>query len=118
MTERVVTLGDGSDVNVKVHVGYVRVAGQTPGKIVLKMRIVKIDGGNLGFGGTLVREVLVKFILIVVIPAIVQLLAIPALFGTYPLVLILLLALFIWIYVDSKNQTLQDKIARTYVVKV
>ena len=28
MTERVVTLGDGSSVNVKVHVGFVRIASQ------------------------------------------------------------------------------------------
>ena len=94
--------------------------GQSPGKKVLKVRIVNVDGSDWGWGGTLVREILSKFIIVWVISTILG-----ALLGAVSgselsgiAGLIVSLLLFIWIVMDEKNQTLHDKIANTYVVKV
>ncbi len=69
--------------------------GQSPGKIVIGIKIVKTDGVSIGIGRTLVREVIGK-----IISAIIILLG------------------YIWILFDSKNQGWHDKISDTMVVKV
>ena len=94
--------------------------GQSPGKKVLKIRIITTDGSAWGWGGTLVREVLSKFLIIAVISGILGALMDrvlgPESSGLAGL--IVNLALFIWIVMDENNQTLHDKITNTYVVKV
>ncbi len=40
-------------------------AASTPGKRLMRLRVVRLDGGRLGFGGVLVRT----FLLLLVIPA-------------------------------------------------
>ena len=69
--------------------------GQSPGKIAIGIRVVKVDGGSVGLGTAIIREVIGKFIS-----------------G-----LIILLG-YIWILFDGKRQGWHDKIASTYVVKV
>ena len=69
--------------------------GQSPGKMAIGIKIVKMDGTPIGFGTTLFREVLGKFVS----------------------ALIIWLG-FIWILFDGQRQGWHDKIASTYVVKV
>ncbi len=69
--------------------------GQSPGKMVINIKIVKADGTPLGLGSVLVREIIGKFVSSLVIYI-----------G------------YIWILFDGKRQGWHDKIASTYVVKV
>ncbi len=94
--------GDGSVVNLVLSIGYwivvlimVATRGQSPGKIAIGIKIVKTDGSSIGFGRTLIREVIGK-----IISSIILLLG------------------YIWILFDGKRQGWHDKIASTYVVKV
>ncbi len=94
--------GDGSVVNFVLSIGYwivvlimVATRGQSPGKIAIGIKIVKTDGRPVGFGTTLLREVIGKIISSIII-----------LLG------------YIWILFDGQRQGWHDKIASTYVVKV
>ena len=94
--------GDGSVVNFVLSIGYwivvlimVATRGQSPGKIAIGIKIVKTDGSSIGFGTTLLREIIGK-----IISSIILLLG------------------YIWILFDGKRQGWHDKIASTYVVKV
>ena len=94
--------------------------GQSPGKKLLKVRIVNVDGSDWGWRGTLIREVLGKFLGIGLISGVLGALVSAALGeeGSSIVGLAVMLLLFIWILIDENNQTLHDKIANTYVVKV
>ena len=94
--------GDGSVVNFVLSISYwivvlvmVATRGQSPGKIAIGIKIVKTDGRPIGFGTTLLREVIGKIISSIII-----------LLG------------YIWILFDGQRQGWHDKIASTYVVKV
>ncbi|MXX92179.1 MAG: RDD family protein [Chloroflexi bacterium] len=94
--------GDVNVVNFLVSIGYwivvlvmVATRGQSPGKIAIGIKIVKTDGRPIGFGTTLLREVIGKIISSIII-----------LLG------------YIWILFDGQRQGWHDKIASTYVVKV
>ena len=80
---------------IVVYFWLVSTRGQSPGKLALGIKIVKADGGSLGLGGALLREIIGKFISS----------------------LIIYLG-YIWILFDDKRQGWHDKIASTYVVKV
>ena len=69
--------------------------GQSPGKMAINIKIVKVDGRPLGFGGMLLREIIGKIVSSLVIYL-----------G------------YIWILFDTERQGWHDKIAGTYVVKV
>ena len=94
--------------------------GQSPGKKVLKIRIVSTDGSGWGWRGTIVRELLSKWVIVTMISAVIGAILGGELGSDVANVtgLLVQLALFIWIIADENNQTLQDKIANTYVVKV
>ena len=92
---------------------------QSPGKIILGIRIENIDGSEFGFRGMLIREILGKFLAVIVFPAILGgvLTQVNEIISSL-VAPIFYLGLFGWILVDEKNQTLHDKIASTIVVKV
>ena len=94
--------------------------GQSPGKKVMKIRIVNVDGSAWGWRGTLIREVLGKFLIVGLISGVLGAVMGSALSEETSSVvgLIVWLLLFIWVLVDDKNQTLHDKLASNYVVKV
>ena len=69
--------------------------GQSPGKIVVGIKIVRRDGRTIGFGLAILREWIGKFISGVI-----------------------LYLGFIWILFDAKRQGWHDKLADTVVVKV
>ncbi|MCY4474815.1 MAG: RDD family protein [Chloroflexi bacterium] len=94
--------GEGQTMNTVLGIAYwiivlfmVATRGQSPGKIAIGIKIVKMDGRPIGFGTMLLREVLGK-----IVSAIILLLG------------------YIWILFDGKRQGWHDKIANTYVVKV
>ncbi len=94
--------------------------GQSPGKKVMKIRIVNVDGSAWGWRGTLIREVLGKFLIVGLISGVLGAVMGSALSEETSSVVgfIVWLLLFIWVLVDDKNQTLHDKLASNYVVKV
>ena len=94
--------GEGQTMNTVFGIAYwiivlfmVATRGQSPGKIAIGIKIVKMDGRPIGFGTMLLREVLGK-----IVSAIILLLG------------------YIWILFDGKRQGWHDKIASTIVVKV
>ena len=77
--------------------------GQTPGKSLLGIRVLRTDGTASDWGWTFVREFVVKFALFEVAADMVS-------FG-----LASVLDLF-WAFWDRDRQTLHDKIVKTVVV--
>lgn len=75
--------------------------GQTPGKQLLNMYVIKADGSRAGLGYILVRELVVKQLL----GALLSLITV----SVYGIVA------GIWCIWDKDNQCLWDKIASTYV---
>ena len=68
--------------------------GQTPGKMVMRMKIVRFDGTRIGWGGAVVR------------------------FLGYIISILLALIGFFWVAYDSRRQGFHDKIADTYVITI
>ncbi|HEX2259918.1 MAG TPA: RDD family protein [Actinomycetota bacterium] len=68
--------------------------GQTPGKQLLKLRVVRANGQRAGFGSMLLREFIGKLISTVIF-----------MLG------------FIWILIDKDHQGWHDKLASTFVVQ-
>ena len=69
--------------------------GQTPGKMLLRIQVVRTDGSNLGYGKAFYREVIGKFISGII------------------LCIGYLMAAF-----DEQKQALHDRMAKTYVIKL
>jgi len=67
--------------------------GQTVGKMVMKIKVVKEDGSSLSYSDALIREI-----------------------ASYLSAVVLLLGFF-WVLWDAKKQSWHDKIAKTIVVK-
>jgi len=91
-----VRAGVGSLLSAVAVVGYPLLfwvlTGQTPGKMVLGLRVVTLDGGRVSLGRAILRLV------------------------GYVLAALPLYAGFAWIIVDNRRQGLHDKIAGTCVV--
>ena len=77
--------------------------GQTPGKQLVKIRVMRVDGTASDWGWTFIREFLVKFVVFEVVADIVT-------FGLASVVDNL------WAFWDKDRQTLHDKIMKTVVV--
>ena len=78
---------------VVVYLWLVSTRGQSPGKMAIGIKIVKMDGSAIGIGGALIREIIGK------------------------LVSSIFYLGYIWILFDGKRQGWHDKIAGTIVVK-
>lgn len=83
-----------------VEIGYlvyfIGAKGQTPGKMALGIKVIKVDTGSVpGFGGAFLREVIGKLVSS----------------------LVFMLGYF-WMLWDGKKQTWHDKIAGTVVVRI
>ncbi|MFC1981516.1 RDD family protein [Chloroflexota bacterium] len=112
-------------------VGFWTWRGQTPGKIVIRIVIVKSDGGCIDIGRAILRYigyvVLVIIALILMIPVffafrwmlgLSELRGISMWVGTSLVpILVVLIPYWLTIALDRKKQGLHDKIAKTYVVK-
>jgi len=73
-------------------IGY---CGQTPGKMTTRIKVVRCNGDEVGFGAAIFREVIGKFI------------------ST-----LLLMIGYVMVCFDEQHQGLHDKIADTYVIKL
>lgn len=73
-------------------IGY---CGQTPGKMTTRIKVVRCNGDEVGFGAAIFREIIGKFI------------------ST-----LLLLIGYVMVCFDEQHQGLHDKIADTYVIKL
>lgn len=81
-------------VNIVYAVGFWTWRGQTPGKMLLNIKIIRTDGSNLSLGYALLRYL------------------------GYVVNMLTLGIGFLWIAFDPRKQGLHDKIADTYVVKL
>ncbi len=75
--------------------------GQTPGKQLVGIRVLRTDGRPSGWGWTFLREWVVEFGVFSVLLS----------YLFFPAILDLL-----WAFWDKDRQTLHDKIVKTYVV--
>ena len=83
--------------------------GQSLGKRIMKIKVVNEDGDNPGFAGTVaMREIVPNLVLGVV--GLIPFLGVIAQFGFWVACLVMLFL------VDRDRRTLQDMIAKTYVV--
>ena len=83
--------------------------GQTPGKQLLGMYIVREDGTRAGGGYTWLRELVIKGIVFAVVSAVVSVAA------QAPVGSLLWVIAALWCLWDRNTQCLWDKIGRTYV---
>jgi uncharacterized RDD family membrane protein YckC len=81
-------------VNIAYFVGFWIRKGQTPGKMLMNIKLVRMDASNLTFGIALLRY------LGYIVSGAVFLIG------------------FIWIAFDNRKQGFHDKIAETYVVRI
>ena len=86
--------------------------GQTPGKQILKLRVVREDGQTAPYGWMLLREILIKSIafglLNFILDSIVS--------GSGWIAAVLFAACALWCVWDANRQCLWDKLVRTFVV--
>lgn len=75
-------------------IGFWRWRGQTPGKMIMRLKIVHFDGAGMGWGGAVMR------------------------FFGYIISILLALTGFFWVIMDTRRQGFHDKIADTFVITV
>lgn len=85
----------GASLSIGYAVFFTGYCGQTPGKMALRIKVIRTDGSQLSYGRAALREVLGKFVS-----------------G------ILLGIGYLMVIFDSQKQGLHDKIADTYVIKL
>ena len=69
--------------------------GQTLGKMALRIKVIRKDGGDLGYGGAALRETIGKFVSGIILGI-----------G------------YLMVAFDERKQGLHDKIAGSYVIKL
>lgn len=85
----------GASLSIGYAVFFIGYCGQTPGKMALRIKVIRTDGSPVTYGRAVLREVLGKF-----------------------LSSILLGIGYLMVAFDSQKQGLHDKIADTYVIKL
>ena len=68
--------------------------GQTPGKMILRLKIIRADGSNLGWSDVILR------------------------FLSYIISSVIFFIGFIWAFFDDYNQGIHDKLANTFVIRM
>ena len=85
----------GTALSMAYYVFFTGYCGQTPGKMAVRVKVIRMDGEDIGYGRAFFREVLGKFVS-----------------G------ILLCIGYLMVAFDNQKQGLHDKIANTYVIKL
>jgi predicted Zn finger-like uncharacterized protein len=91
----VVTWFPGMILSMVYYVFFTGYCGQTPGKMAVRVKVIRTDGHDIGYGRAFLREVPGKFISGLILGI-----------G------------YLMIAFDSQKQGLHDKIADTYVIKL
>lgn len=79
---------------VMFFIGFWAWRGQTPGKMALRVKVVRFNGQSIGWGGAFLR------------------------FCGYIISSVFLLVGFFWVAFDGRRQGWHDKIAETFVVRI
>jgi uncharacterized RDD family membrane protein YckC len=82
-------------ISIVYYVFFIGYCGQTPGKMALRVKVIRTTGEEMGFYRAFLREVVGKFISFVFICI-----------G------------YLWVSFDPQKQGWHDKIAGTYVIKL
>jgi len=85
----------GVTLSLGYAVFFIGYCGQTPGKMALRIKVIRTDGSPVSYGRAVLREVLGKFVSS-----------------------ILLCVGYLMVAFDSQKQGLHDKMADTYVIKL
>jgi predicted Zn finger-like uncharacterized protein len=85
----------GTVLVIAYYVFFTGYCGQTPGKMAIRVKVIRTDGSDIGYGRAFLREVIGKF-----------------------LSWILLGIGYLMVAFDARKQGLHDKIADTYVIKI
>lgn len=91
----VVFLFFGMVLSWTYYVFFTGYCGQTPGKMAVRVKVIRTDGGEIGFGRAFLREIVGKFVS-------------TALLGIG----------YLMIAFDEQKQGLHDRIADTFVIKL
>jgi uncharacterized RDD family membrane protein YckC len=81
-------------VQVGYFVGFWVWRGQTPGKFIMRVKIIKMDGSRVTWGTALLR------------------------YCGYIISAVIILVGLLWVGVDSRRQGFHDKIAETFVIRI
>jgi predicted Zn finger-like uncharacterized protein len=84
-----------TSVGLIYYVFFIGYCGQTPGKMALRIKVIRTTGEEIGYGRAVLREVIGKFISGIV-----------------------LCIGYLWVAFDPQKQGWHDKIAGTYVIKL
>jgi uncharacterized RDD family membrane protein YckC len=82
-------------VGLIYYVFFIGYCGQTPGKMALRIKVIRTTGEDIGYGRAFLREVVGKFVSGIVLGI-----------G------------YLWVAFDPQKQGWHDKIAGTYVIKL
>lgn len=82
-------------LGIAYYVVFTGACGQTLGKMALRIKVIRKDGGDLGYGGAALREILGKFVSGIILGI-----------G------------YLMVAFDERKQGLHDKIAGSYVIKL
>jgi uncharacterized RDD family membrane protein YckC len=82
-------------IGVAYYIFFTGYCGQTPGKMALRIKVIRTDGSDMDYGRALLRETLGKFVSGIILGI-----------G------------YLMVAFDPQKQGLHDKIADTYVIKL
>lgn len=85
----------GTILSMSYYVFFTGYCGQTPGKMAVRVKVIRTDGHEISFGRSFFREILGKFVSSIILGI-----------G------------YLMVAFDSQKQGLHDKIADTYVIKL
>ncbi len=85
----------GPALGVAYYVVFTGYCGQTPGKMAVRVKVIRTDGSDIGYGRALLRETLGKFVSALILGI-----------G------------YLMVAFDGQKQGLHDRIADTYVIKL
>ena len=85
----------GLTLSIAYYVFFTGYCGQTPGKMALRIKVIRCDGSSLGYGRAAFREIPAKFVAGII-------------FGIG----------YLMVAFDDQKQGLHDRMADTYVIKL
>jgi len=85
----------GPALGVLYYVGFTGYCGQTPGKMALRIKVIRSDGNDIGYGTAFLRETVAKFLSALILGI-----------G------------YLMVAFDEQKQGLHDRLVKTYVIKL